>query len=400
MKHIIAYSLALILVLAAAPACALAVTADSPLILSNSGDVSCFGTLPLANGSVILSLSVSDDQNKPSDSDFSIVNTWLVCLAPDGSTVWENTFGSDTAGSYTTMHYLTLNGDGTFTGTVRYEIEQSVQYRQKLTFSCADGSVVSEGEKVTDTSQTDKILNDYYPNGNVMLVEEIHNCETTCKPRILRLLDADGSELWALDTADTGLSNIAGWVATEKGALLYGWNYDETTGDNQAIAELINSEGCLLWVYRAAGIPDGELKDAIVDSNGRFVATGFARNDAAGSEALFDFDQLVICLDTETGSEIWVRINTQTDHKLPAAYIAETDGQYVLCTVDSSYTSSIFETLDQNGRETNYWTVSTPEYGRLAPKFFQWGGELWTQTILDGSNSAVLLERVVIPDGQ
>jgi len=253
---------------------------------------------------------------------------------------------------------------------------------------------------VMDTSATDKIYRNYYLSGNATIVEEIHDGEATCTPRILRLLDAEDHELWQLDTADIGLNHVQGWIATENGALLYGWNYDASAKENQAVAMLVDPTGRVLWSYLVAGITDGELRDAIVDSNGRFVALGFSRDSLSSNGTADGFGQLVVCLDAADGSEIWIKANTQTDRKLPTAYIAEMDGQYVLCTADSTYTSSIFETLDQDGQETNYWTVSTPEYGRLNPMFFLWDGELWTQTLSSGDHSDVLLERVVIPDGQ
>lgn len=404
MKRIPVYWMAIVLALAVLPAFATAATVESPVILGGKGDESCFDILPLSNGNIVLSLTSTGGLDGGPEYGGNIRKVWLLCLAPDGSTVWENNFGEDREGGYTTLLNLILNGDDTFTGTVRYTLSQYTQFRQTMTFSCADGSVISKGEKVMDTMENDHIYRNYYTNNGYTLITESHGSETADTLHILRMLDADGSELWTLDADTAGISHTQGWIPTEYGAVLYGKNFAQSGPLAQAAAVLVGPDGRVVWARHAADVFDGAFFDAIIDSGGRFIGLGFARGAMTGSTNEYSlgydaFSQLVVCWDAATGNEIWQKATEAVDRKLPYSRLAEIGGQYILCDSDIDYNGCVYETLDQNSEELQYWTASFPGCTHLSPKFFTWDGELWTENSIEDSDKDIVLERVVIPAG-
>ena len=405
MKRFFLYSIVAILALGILPGCALATTAESPIILGDYGDESCYATLQLPNGNIILSLTSTGGRNGAPLYGGSIRKVWLLCLAPDGSTVWETELGEDIKGGYTTMISLTLNDNDTFTGRIRYTISQHPQYWQEMTFSCNDGTLISEGEKIPDAMETQKTSREYFTVGNQTILREVHNCESTCDPCTLHMIGPDGNEQWCLDTDAIGLEYMVRWVPAPGGAILYGMNRTKSSPNRQAVALLVDPDGNIVW-YRAAAVFEyASLSDAIVDSNGRFVGLGFARNNAYcennGYNLGFDsFNQLLVCWDAATGEEVWQKTTELTDRQLPSSYLAETDGQYILTDSGSKYKCCVFETVDTNGNELQYWTTSFPGCTHFTPRFFTWNGELWTRTSIEDSDDDIVLERVQIPDNR
>lgn len=400
MKRILAYCM--ILMLAALPVFALATTAESPIILGGKGDESCFDTLSLSNGNVILSLTSTGGLDGGPEYGGNTRKVWLLCLAPDGSTVWENNFGADRKGGYTTMLNLILNDDNTFTGTVQYTLSKHPQYWQNMTFSCADGSLVSEGERVIDTTKSDESYRRYYTNGAFTIVFESYNVDDGDR-KLLRMTDAKNGELWALDPGTIGLNYLIGWIPTRQGSLLYGKSRVNGVPGPKAIAILVDPDGKVVWSRQTAGDYDSSFFDAIVDSDGRFVALGFARGEMTNNTNEYSlgfdqFSQLVVCWDAATGNEIWQKRTELVDRMLPYSHLAEIDGQYILSDCDINYNGCVFETLDRDGNELQYWTTSFPGYRHFSPRFFAWNGELWTETPIEGGSQDVALERVVIPD--
>jgi len=405
MKHSIACCLALVLAISAASTGALAASAQSPVILGGTGYDSCCDILSLADGSIILSLSSAGGRNGAAEYADNVRKVWLLCLAPDGSTVWETTFGETSANASTVFYHLYSNGDGTFTGTLRCSIDQRMQYWQTLTVSCTDGTIIFKSEAVPNTRDTDKILREDYPHGGYTLTVETYHCDASCEPRYIRLLDAQGTELWCFDAADLGLHDLQEWTPTAQGALLYGSD-DSLSGINgQPTAILIDDRGQVLWSYRTTDLEDGVIRTGIIDSNGHFIGAGFTtglpQTDAyAYDPAATRHSQLLICLDAADGTELWKHVNAQSERDLPSSNITEIGGQYLLCASAGKYSQIAYELLDKEGQALQYWTTSVADHTLIGPQFFWWDGELWTETLLDGTDSDAMLERVVIPDGQ
>ena len=390
MKRVCTCLTAIILALGVLPVCALATTAESPLIIGGAGYDVCYDTLSLPNGNIILSLSSNGGQNGGPEYKGDVHKVWLLCLAPDGSVVWETEFGEDAKGGHTRLQHLALSGDGTFYGTVCYEISQYTQYRQKITFSCADGSILSEGEKVMED---ENYYRRYLPNDGFTLVSESLTSGTSVDSPTLRMLDANGNELWKLDADVIGYT--MDWLPTAHGALLYGVSANAAQTASQAAAALIDNSGRVVWTYRAENLDSGRFFDGMIDSGGRFVASGFC-NYKSGQDSS---QQLLVCLDAATGTILWQQTAGTADRILPNAHLTEIDGQYILCGSSDHY-SITFETVDREGRELQCWTTSIPGYTLISPRFFLWNGELWTETLLKGSDRDAVLERVVIPDSR
>lgn len=398
MKAILIFCMSFALALAILPACALAAPAESPIILGGTGDDVCYDTLLLPNGNLILSMSSGGGRNGEPEYDENVHKVWLLCLAPDGSTVWENEYGEERSGGYTSLWFLALGDDGTFRATESYDISQHRQYLQEKVFSCEDGSLLSQGERSLNPLGDGSVYIQYRANGGYMLVEESLSVDSPDSYRTLSMLDPQGRELWRLDADAYGIRNVDGWFLLPQGMLLYGRHPNDALQQSQPIVMLVGAHGDVLWSYVPAGLTNGIFWDGIIDSAGRIVLTGITRGakqtDENGSESRI---QLVTCLDTATGEEIWRKTAEMSERSLPCKIIAELNGQIILCDSGNSYQNKVFETLDWNGNELQYWTASVPGYGQISPHFFQWNGELWTYTILEGNTMDVLLERVVLP---
>ena len=200
MKHIAAYLMTVaILLLALTSAFAQGVTADSPIMLGGTGDDSYHDSLSLPNGNVIFSIASNGGRNGGEQYAKRTRKAWLICLAPDGSTVWENEFGDSHPGGYTIFSQLVLGSDNSFSGMASYSINQYSQYRQMMTFSTVDGSLIQSGERIMDSMEADNIYRTFQTSGGYRMAEEVNNFNTNLKPRILRLLDSDGNQLWELN---------------------------------------------------------------------------------------------------------------------------------------------------------------------------------------------------------
>ena len=396
MKRILIYCIACILTVL--PAGALATTVESPVILGGTGDDVCYDTLQLPNGNLILSMSSGGGRDGEPEYEGNVRKAWLLCLAPDGSTVWETEYGDDRSGGYTSLRFLSLNGDGTFNGTESYSISQHPQYLQEKIFSCDDGSLVLQAEKESNTLEEDSVYKQYYANNGYLLIEESLSGRTADNYRIFYMLDPEDRELWRLDADEAGIRNLEGWIAAEQGTLLYGRHRNEATGKPQPIALLADAAGQALWTYQPADIDNGVPWEGILNSKGYFILSGMMsgalQTDEYNAESRLQF---IVCLDAATGEEIWRRTADLTDRDLPYRNLAEINGQYILCDSGDSYNNIVFETLDMDGNELQYWTASIPGYAHISPRFFRWNGELWTCTILDGNTMDVLLERVMVP---
>jgi len=389
MKRILTYCAAFMLALILLPAGSLATTAESPIFLGGTGDDSCAGTLQLPNGNLILSLSSKGGRNGEPEYPGNVSKTWLLCLAPDGSTVWETTFGEEHKNGYTSLYLLTLNDDDTFTGTARYSISQFPQYRQEMTFSCADGSLLSQGDRIPEDADT---CMQYFKHNGFTLISEPIMSGADDDYRILRMLDAAGNELWQLDSVAIGIGYPDGFTPAAQGTLLYGGNANTANNTAQATVSLVDPSGHAVWTHHVENLDNGDFFDGMVDSGGRFIAVGFCNNQGQGSAR-----QLVLCIDIDTGAVIWQRVAGTADRRLPCRHLTELNGQYILCDSGDQYQSNLFETLDQDGYEVQRWTTSIPGYTMLTPRFFWWNGELWTENLVQTNDMDAVLERVVIP---
>lgn len=403
MKRIASYLVILVLLVALSSASAQGVTADSPIILGGTGDDSYNDSLSLPNGNLILSIASNGGRDGEDEYAKRTRKTWLVCLAPDGSTVWETEFGDDRAGGYTLFSQLMLGSENSFSGMVFYSIDQHSQYRQMMSFSTIDGSLIQSGERVMDSMDTDNIYRTFCTSQGYRIALEAHNFDTNLKPRMVRLLDGGGNQLWELNVTETGLNHMEQFIPVPQGTVLYGCNDVNNSPNAEVVAMLVDSSGAVVWEYRYRSSSRCVFKDGIIDSQGRLVVMGTIRGDLITNEKgqgmgyEDNTSLLLVCLDVSTGEEIFAKTTEMTDRLIPTDRIAEYGGQYILCGSDANYNTIEFQTIDQDGNLLQHWSDGYPEYGMFGARFILWNGDLWVKAILNGPTMDVFLSRVVIP---
>ncbi|MDD3336002.1 MAG: hypothetical protein PHI98_10870 [Eubacteriales bacterium] len=368
------------------------VTAPDSIRLGGTGDDSIVDILALANGDLILSLSTQGGFDQETEYGNNIRKAWLLRLSTDGVILWQTVFAEEkgyTSFGYTTFSALEDNGDGTFSGVVHHSVNQSGVYTQPQTRSLKDGSLISEGEK-TDLTKRDPNINTHrYQDGQLVLQEEIHDAGASCEPCYLTLFDENGTERWMVTASDIGIKVIAGMKVVTGGVILYGKQWID---DGYRIVALrINDDGTVGWRYCPSDIPDGDLDNALVDSDGRFVGVGFARSAYAEDTGWAFWLHVNLCLDTQTGEVIWRRFyEVESNYR---GRILEWNDQYLLLGNPS------FTVMDREGylRGSFMQSPQNDYIGWCTP--FQWGDQLWVEKLLKRANGTqdAMLERLEVP---
>ena len=403
MKRMIFCLLSIVLLLALTSACAQNITAESPIILGGTGDDSLHGFLSLPNGNIILSIASNGGRDGEATYPGLTRKAWLICLAPDGSTVWENEFGDDHTGGYTIFSQLILGDNDSFTGMVSYSISQYSQYRQMMTFSTIDGSLLQSGERIMESMETDNIYRTFTTSQGYRIASETHNFNTNLKPRILRLLDNGGKQLWEFNASENGISHMEQFIPVSQGTLLFGRDNVADSINSNAVAMLINNSGAVVWDYQFNNGSRCGFQSGIIDSEGRFIIMGTVRGDPILNEdgRAVGFEDntslLLTCLDVTTGETIFEKTLQMADRRIPSDQIIEYDGRYILCGAGENYNTIEYQALDHDGMLLQHWSDGYPEYGLFGARFFLWNGKLWAKAILDGTTMDVYLTRVAIP---
>lgn len=369
--------------------------------LGGTGDDHLTTAVPLENGNLLLAMSSQGGRNGQAEHPQGARKMWLLCLAPNGSPLWETEYGHEKGSSW--FYGLTVDG-GSVTGALRHSIDDSMQYTQRRTYSLADGALLWEGEKA-DPSKLDRNVKIYeYPLGPLLFEQEVHDYEATCEPRFYRLRDAGGGELWCVDAKEVGLSNQEGQLRFGESTLLWGrqWNYE--SGSSQLVALRIDDGGNLLWRASLTDIEDGLFRDGLLDSRGRMVLTGISRSAMRVSSEGYglgyeDQKQLLVCMDAATGEQLWRHENgLVSDEVLPIDDILQVEAGYLLAGVGLNHMGSAFELLDFDGNSLARWSTVLPETVSYGQTLFHWKGETWVGTSIeeDGTRD-VYLERVEMP---
>ena len=284
MKHIVSYMLAIILLLAFTSVSAQGVTAESPIILGGTGDNTDSDFLSLPNGNIIIAVSSNGGRNGEKPYAGGIRKVWLVCLSPDGSIVWENVFGDDRAGGYTHLNQLILGDNDSISGMVSYSIDQRSQYRQMMIFSTIDGSLLQSGERVMDSMEMDNVYRTFSTSGKFRIADETYNFDTNLKPRMLRLLDDKGNQLWELNATENDISHMRQLIPVPQGTVLYGQEDAEGSVSSEAVAMLVDNTGAVVWEYRYRRDSMCSFIDGVLDSQGRIVLLGNIRGNLITDE--------------------------------------------------------------------------------------------------------------------
>ncbi len=401
----------LICLLALMVLCGCALAQDEPrrLFLGGSGDDSSGLPLALEDGSLILPICSAGGRGGESVYPHKARKVWLVRLSPEGKLMWEASFGEDEG--YTTLADLYITKEGELAATIEHSVNQVTKYIQPARFSLLDGSITWQGERTDDEATLyprDEnalrlLLHRYRLQSGRVLEEEIHDSDATCEPRLLRLLDENGGELWTVNAKDIGLEHVAQQLDVPGGTLLCGSEWNEESKQGYPTALLISDEGQPVWYFQVDDLP-GELHSAVLDAQGRVLLVGWSneysrREDGSLGERIRR-NQLLFCLAPKTGELLWRKENDLTQSELPnRSNAAVTDFGYLLCSGNGQYTGTIYQAIDRNGENLAIWETKVPETTVIGPRLVQWNGECWTEAIAEGLEVGmdVMLEKVDFP---
>lgn len=402
MKRTLAVFLMILLLLPLYPAMAqdASIPANSPIRLGGKGDDSIGkgSMLALSNGNLLLSISTHRGRNGQGETKRSNAWTWLLCLAPDGSILWETEFGEDRG----SMGFgsLTEQPNETVAGYVHYSIEQHSQYMQKRIYSLKDGSLVWKGEpeKTTD----DSIYVSINTAGSRYLREETHDAQAKCEPRFYQLEEADGKVAWRVDAESIGLNNLRGVLPVPQGTLLYGCLWEDGATGGTAKALVMDDQGKVLWSLPMKDLGDADLLSALNDSGNHALLSGFNYGPFDSKSGHFEYrKKFVLQLDTTTGQEIWRKEypdGAQTTS--PTGLQLTTEQGYLSAAIDTrDYSGFVYQLLGTDGTEQAPWQVTLKDTAIVGLNVFHWNGEIWQlYTAEQDGDMDVVLERLIIPD--
>lgn len=408
MKRYLACLLAIMMLCASG----LAFAQEEPqrVFLGGTGDDSSGVPLVLEDQTLILPICSAGGRNGEAEYPHHARKVWLVQLSPSGKVMWETSFGEEKG--YTSLSGLAVTADGELSGNVQHSINQVRQYRQEMRFSLLDGSITWQGEKIDDAAvlyPTDEnglrmSLNSYQLEDGRKFEEEIHDCEASCEPRLFRLLDENGGEVWTVNAKDAGLEQRRGQLVVPGGMLLYGFDWVEEDKMGYPTALLINDAGQPVWYLRMTEL-SGKINAALLDVEGRVVLFG-STDEYAPPEGEYGLgerlqnNELMLCLNPQTGDLLWRKENDMMQEQLPAhGRVIETDFGYLLADNNNQYTGVIYQAVGRNGDTLARWETKVPETTIIAPQLFRWGDEYWVEAIAEGLEVGmdVMLEKVEFP---
>jgi outer membrane protein assembly factor BamB len=375
-------------------------SAKSPIRLGGKGDDtigrSCF--LPLSNGNLLLSISTHKGRNGQAMTERSNGWLWLICLKPDGSTLWETEFGEDrgTIGFGNLME----KPDQTVMGYMHYSIDQHSQYRQKSIYSLKDGKLLWQGEREVKTDRN--IYVTINTVGSRYLRKETHDAKAKCEPRYYQLEETDGTIVWCVEDKSIGLNNLRGALNVPQGTLLYGCQWDEGASGGQAKAMLMNDQGKVLWTMGMDGLNNSELVNGLVHGSDQVLLTGSNHGPFGSISSRFAYREgFLLLLDTATGRELWRRLYRDEEEIIQHLGIQfETEQGFLLANIDiSDYSGFLYQWMGFDGSEHTPWQVTFKDTAVIGLELFQWNGEIWqVYTIEQDGDMDVVLERLAIPE--
>lgn len=374
-------------------------TAKSPLRLGGSGDDSAGNgdVLPLSSGNLLLSISTHRGRNGQAETERSNGWLWLICLKPEGSTLWETEFGED-RGTIGFGNLIEQPGDKVV-GYMHYSIDQHSQYRQKRIYSLKDGKLLWQGELESMTDPNIYVTIDTV--GSRYLRKETHDAHATCEPRYYQLEEADGTVVWRVEQDSIGLNNFRGALEVPQGTLLYGCQWDDGASGGTAKALLMDDQGKILWSMATEELNDSRLLHGLSSGNSRALLSGLSSGPIDPNGGLPAYrEQFLLLLDTGTGREIWrkqYRDNAGTIH--PIGEQLETEHGFLLADTDTrDFSGYICMLVGADGTEQEPWQVTFKDTEVNGLELFRWNGEIWAEYIItqDGDMD-VVLERLIIP---
>lgn len=364
--------------------------AKSPIRLGGSGDDSIVrdNVLPLLNGNLLLSISTHRGRSGQAETKRSNTWAWLICLKPDGSTLWETEFGEERG--TTSFGSLTEQPGETVTGYLSYSIDQHSQYRQKQTYSLKDGSLLWQGEREPMTDPN--IFVTINTAGSRHVRKESISEQAKRKLRYYSLEEADGKVLWRVESESIGLRLCEGALSVPKGTLLYGCQTEDGTRGEKAKALLMDDQGEVLWSMTMDDLKDARLMFGLAAGNDRALLAGVSRDP---------YERLLLLIDTASGGVIWRRqYRDEGDTIHPISAQLETEQGFLLADVDArDHSGFIYMLVGNDGTEHKPWQVTFKDTAFIGLDLLQWNKEVWAAyNIEQDGDTDVMLERLLIPE--
>ena len=401
MRRTLALLLAVLLLLPlfTASAESASASAKSPIRLGGKGDdsIGYSSMLPLSNGNLLLSISTHRGRDGQAVTKRSNTWVWLICLSPDGSTLWETEFGED-RGSLIFSNLLEQR-DQTVVGYLYYSIDQHSQYRQKRIYSLKDGSLTWQGEPEPSNDPDIYITIDTVSSR--YLREETHDAQAKCEPRYYQLKEADGTVVWRVEAESIGLNNYRGVLNVPSGTLLYGSQWEDGASGGMAKAVLMDDQGKMLWSITLEGLNDAELTNALVHGSNQVLMSGFNSGpfDSIGGRFAYR-EGILLLLDTDTGRVLWqkqYRNDAESIH--PIGIQLETEQGFLLANIDTrDFSGFIYQLMGFDGSDHKPWQVTLKDTAVIGLYIFRWNNEIWeVYTAEQDGDMDVILERLTIP---
>ncbi|MEG2207149.1 MAG: hypothetical protein RR065_03505 [Clostridia bacterium] len=375
-------------------------TLGNSIRLGGTGDdsLSRNNWLITPEGNLLLVMQTTGGHNEQPTYPHNARKTWLVCLAPDGSTLWEREIGEKTGASI--LYNLRLRADGSFDAQLNYSIDQVTQYTRWQRYSLTDGALLWEGEK--EQPYTVEGAMEYcYIAGTRTLRTCFNGSQATSESRMYQLEEADGKVLWQAGARAIGLSGLNGVAAVEGGTVLYGFNGLE--GENGYVPVLLKMDdaGAVQWRVALDEVKNGKLDSYTFTKDGLLVLAGWSHEDlASDTGVLRNVKQVLCCVNPVSGDVRWKKLNALADGEaLVRGAIVEVDQGFVLSGGNGQFSGIAYQLIDHEGNELARWETSLPETTFIGSDLFLWNGVPWMASFItqEEDNSDVLLQRVELP---
>lgn len=249
--------------------CGGALATDAPFagVFGGAGRDSLYDALVLSNGNLLLCANTQEGRDGRARLTGGECRAWLLCLAPDGSVVWEQVFGPEGM-ACVTCRPLELE-DGRIAVQFHTSKNQVMDTVYTKYFSL-DGQELGETEHGSDWPNL-------YPVGNGYFM---HNIDSNWNGIGYSFVTPDWEPLWSVGK-DQVIDPFE-VLPMQEGCLMVGrTSFDQ--GRNPAVC-LVAKGGQIAWKSEITGYEGGYLYNGKITQDGGVVAAGGATQIAAGGK--------------------------------------------------------------------------------------------------------------------
>ncbi|MCL2811253.1 MAG: DUF1218 domain-containing protein [Clostridia bacterium] len=378
-KRLLCLFVALIMLFAATSASAMSVDRESGAIRFECDGVFGIASIfPLKNGNMILSFYTPGGINGEPVYGENTRKVWLLCVTPDGSVLWEHTFGEEQGTSR--LDLLCEGEDGSVLGFLGHSANQVMQYTQLQRYCIQDGSLLWAGEKTTlpeddPESYYASFFPSYFPAGNGYLL----------KADTYQMYNVDDSLRWQVEAYELGgLAVLRNVFETPYGTVLL---------DNRTRAALVNDDGQVVWKRTYSELAYSSFTNGTVSPTGEVAMLGLMHKAAGG------LISILAAINPEDGEMRW---HTEFDggNFRYGNFISTGDGWLVTGDDIAGTDSAVgFHEVDAQGNFLEAWSITFPNDILCMSDVFAWNDELWSEITIEQGDfedktTIVLLERI------